>query len=106
MLKVTVLIPTRYNNGVSIQLPIIDKALDNLTALCGGYTNERFVVGTYVMDSGEIAQDTCIKVWVVIETTAKLNELREWAANLCCACQQESIYFEHHETCVEFIRAS
>jgi hypothetical protein len=104
MLKVTVLIPTRCNSGYDIPLPTIDNALSNLRDIAGGFTNERYMHGEYTMDDGNVALDTCIKVWVVIDTPAKLNELREWASKLCVACKQESIYFESHEVDVEFIR--
>lgn len=105
MLKVTVLIPVNFNNGMPIPQYVVDTALSTLTYIAGGLTDEGLVLGRYVMDDGTLATDRCHKVFVVIDAD-KLTVLRTWAANLCRACQQESIYFEVQEVQVEFVRAS
>ncbi len=103
MLKVTVLLPTCYNDCHPIPLEDIQTQLRKLRPISGGFTREGGCEGEYVMDNGYLAIDQTLKIWVVVDSS-KLNELREWAADCARVFEQESIYFEHKETCVDFVR--
>jgi len=103
MLKVTILLPTTYNDGLPVWESRIRCILNSLRELTGGYTIDGSVKGTYKMDDGPFATDDSIKVWVVVDC-ALFQRLREWAESVCVLLNQESLYFEYHETKVEFIR--
>ena len=103
MLKITVLLPTKYNDGTEVNQDVHDVCLNSLAAICGGYTHDGRVYGKYRMDSGEMVSDICNRVWVVVDSS-KLSLLREWAESACRAFCQESLYFEYQQTNVEFIR--
>lgn len=103
MIKVTVLLPTYYNNGMLISSMTIDELLDKMDDITGGHTRQGYCDGAYRMHDGR-NYDRNIVVWVVCNSD-KLSALREWAFLAAQRLQQESIYFEYQQTNVEFIRA-
>ena len=103
MLKITVLIPTKYNDGSPIGPGVLKLLLSGLREITGGYTLDCIVEGRYTMDDGSIATDYSQKLWVVVDSD-KLPAIREWAERVCICLKQESLYLEYQQTNVDFVR--
>jgi hypothetical protein len=103
MIKVTILLPIRYNNGDMIPYNDIVKAKSRIADIKGGFTCDGEVTGEYRMDDGSTSTDVCERVFVVCES-ALLPALRDLASEFAGVFKQESIYFEWHQVNVEFVR--
>lgn len=102
MIKVTILIPTTFNNGKPAPSVVLDAFRNNLLEICGGFTYDGIATGSCENDSGGIHIDQCHKLWVVCESTL-LPQLRCLARQIARDLNQETVYLEWAETNVEFI---
>ena len=104
MIKITVLLPTCYNDLTQIPQSVLSNLILDLDDITDGHTFGGHVSGTYRMDNEDMVTDRCGVFWVVCDMKL-LPQLRDWAANCAKVLRQESIYFEVQQVQVEFIRA-
>jgi hypothetical protein len=102
MHKVTILFPTKYNDGKSIPLDTIDVCLQQILAVEGGYTSHR-VHGAYTMANGSVAYDELLSIIAFVPFTSQVDTLRNQARVFAKLLRQECIYFEVSEVEVQFV---
>ncbi len=104
LLRCTLLIPLRYNDGAAVPDSELRRIEDRLLERFDGYTIAGRVRGAYRMADGTRAEDESLVVWVAVPQL-RVAELREEAARIAGDLRQESIYFEHGDGIVEFVPA-
>ncbi len=103
MIKITILIPTAYNDKTPVEVGKIAQYLADTIKLAGGCTVDGRVNGSFLMDNGTLQQDNLYKIWVVCEHTL-LQPIRAITRRIASDLQQESMYLEWHDVNVEFIK--
>jgi hypothetical protein len=103
MIKVTILVPIKDNNGQVIDPNEVGSCLYSILELCGGYTrSEPNLTGVWKDDKGKLYFDVMFSVMVCCEDE-KLPALREIAACIAKVCKQECLYFDYQPITLEFI---
>jgi len=102
--KVILLLPLTYNDGSAVAKEAMEQILQELFVEFGGYTVAGEVEGAYAMRSGAKQVDTCLEVWITVESDDdSLNRLRRMVAWFAAVLRQETMYFERTGSKVEFI---
>jgi hypothetical protein len=102
--KVTIVLPTCYNDGKAV--PLRDSAIaeNAIIDIAGGFTAIRNVIGAYRMANGELCVEINDQYTIICDNAAKVEALRDVALQACKDFRQECVYFETSECNVEFIR--
>ncbi len=103
MIKITILIPTAYNDKTPVSLDKIAEYVDNIGKLAGGCTIDGKVHGYWEADDEIYQDDDLVKVWIVCEHTL-LIPMRSIAKMIAADLEQESVYLEWHDVNVEFVK--
>lgn len=103
MKKVTILIPTHYNDGRLIEEYKIENAFSAIASCVGGYTIDGTVEGCYRFEDGTPKREVSWKLWTVCGETEAI-ELRKAVHGMVALFQQECMYFEVQDTQVEFVK--
>ncbi len=98
-----ILLPTRYNDNTEVPSSVLGNILRRIFKAFGGYTADGYCNGSYRMADGSLAQDKCLKVWIILEPQ-RVDELKEHARHFAAELKQECIYFEVTSSEVEFLR--
>jgi hypothetical protein len=101
--KCIILLPTTYNDGVSIPFAVLQSILKEFDRQFDGHSVDGYVDGTYRMDDGSMVSDRSIKVWIAVDP-AKVDALKALTARIAGTLKQESICFVVTDAEVEFIR--
>jgi hypothetical protein len=105
--KVILLLPLRFNDGSGVPKDTLDGFLLDLYTAYDGYTLVGEVEGAYRMQSGGKQIDTCLQVWVAVESSPDVFEgLKQRVANFGAVLGQETMYLERTGSAVEFIPAA
>jgi hypothetical protein len=102
LVRCTLLIPLRYNDGTPVPERELKRTESRLFDRFGGYTTAGRVRGAFRMADGTRAEDESLVIWVAVPAT-RVAELRAEAAWIAREMRQESIYFEHPAGTVELI---
>ncbi|MCG8514587.1 MAG: hypothetical protein MI740_10625 [Halanaerobiales bacterium] len=102
MIKLTVLIPTTYNNGDEVQKETFQRLENQLLEIAGGYTIEGVVEGGWVDKDGTIYKDKS-KKYSIITDEAKLSKIKETITKIGKELKQKSVYLEVFKTEVNFL---
>ena len=100
MIKLTVLIPTTYNNGDEVQKETFQRLENQLLEIAGGYTIEGIVEGGWVDKDGTIYKDKSRKYTVV---TSELDKIKEVIVKTGKELKQKTMYLEVFKTEVNFL---
>jgi hypothetical protein len=105
MKKVTILLPTHYNDGSIVEEYKLENALNRIADIAGGYTLDGIVIDCWQNPetcSPRVAKrETMQKVWVVgTHMTEQLHKLCQYFA---VYFNQKCIYFEVGDVDVQFI---
>jgi hypothetical protein len=106
MKKVTILLPTHYNDGSVVEEYKLENALNRIADIAGGYTLDGIITGCWRNPAtGDIKRETMQKVWVVVDNAmvAPIPAFRQLARSFAVYFNQECIYFEVQDTDVSFI---
>jgi hypothetical protein len=104
MKKVTILLPTHYNDGSLVEEYKLENALNRIADIAGGYTLDGLVTGCWRdPETGNIKRETMQKVWVVTKKTGDQILLSNLAKKFAAYFDQQCIYFEVQDTDVQFI---
>lgn len=102
--KVILLLPLTYNDGSAVATDVLHGMLEELFMSFGGYTVAGEVEGAYKMASGSKQVDTCLEVWIALESDqASQDHLRRIVSSFASRLGQETMYFERTGSTVEFI---
>jgi hypothetical protein len=104
--KVTILLPTHYNDGSVVEEYKLENALNRIADIGGGYTLDGVVCGAWRNpETGDIKKETMQKVWVVVNDAmvAPIFAFRRLAGEFATYFNQECIYFEVEDVDVQFI---
>ncbi len=104
MIKITILIPTTYNDKTPVAFRKIAKYIYDIEKLAGGCTVDGKVYGFFETGDETTQDDDLIKVWVV-GGYELLDPVRAIAREIAIDLDQESVYLEWHEVNVEFIKS-
>jgi len=103
MKKVTILLPTHYNDGSVVEEYKLENALNRIAAIAGGYTLDGIVCGAWRNPAdGVIKKETMQKVWVVCEPDCQVSEFCDLADDFVSYFNQQCIYLEILDTTVIF----
>jgi hypothetical protein len=102
MPRFVLLIPLNYNDGSRVPKKVLNRILDDLYRLAGGYRLAGTGKGAHRMKSGKKQVDVTQEIWVVVPDKDE-GELRRLVAGIAQLLEQESIYLERLESSVEFI---
>lgn len=102
MKKCIILLPLEYNDGKEVPIRVINRILRDIDEKFDGHHIAGTGQGSYRMENGEMAHDTTLDVWIVIDPD-KTDVLRKMAGRFARMLKQESIYFEVTDSKVEFI---
>lgn len=105
LVRCTLLIPLRYNDGTPVPDIELRTIEDRLFERFGGYTLAGRVRGTYRMPDGTKAADESLAVWVAIPV-GRVAQLRAEAARIAARLGQETVYFERGGGQVDFVSAA
>ncbi len=103
MRKVTILLPLSYNDGSLVDQALLEEVFHELWLTFGGHSEAGTVKGSYKMRDGTKAVDRSLQIWVIIDDS-RLQELKDYVAQLALKLDQESMFFEISDSMVEFIR--
>ncbi len=103
MIKITILIPTTYNDKMPVAFRKSAGYIYDIEKLADGCTIDGRVNGFFTAADGANRQDDLIKVWIAGEKKL-LTPMRCIARRIAADLQQESVYLEWHEVNVEFIK--
>lgn len=101
--KCILLLPTTFNDGSEVPPEVLTGIRRDIDETFDGHTFAGICEGAYRMESGDIAHDTSLIIWVVVDAD-RVEELRKHARRFAGVLRQESLYFEVTEAEVEFIR--
>lgn len=104
LVRCTMLIPLRYNDGAPVPEAELRRIEDLLFDRFGGYTLAGRVRGAYRMADGTRADDESLVIWVAVPP-ARVEELRAEAARIAARLRQEAIYFERSAGQIDFVSA-
>jgi len=104
VIKCTLLVPLRYNDGRKIPKRMFDLIFADLFELAGGVTFAHMTKGAYRMADGSKKIDECQSVWVGVPKR-DIADLRKLVARVGAVLGQESMYFEHGGR-IEFVEPS
>jgi len=103
MIKVTILVPTNYNDGRTVGQYYFD-ALDLWFAShFEGFAKQNGLFGCYNMSDGNLAKDSLISYSVVCDPS-ELYNLNRIAAKIATGLGQECIYLEWHDVNMELVK--
>ena len=102
MKKITILLPTHYNDGNIVEEYKIENALNRIADIAGGFTLDGIAIGCWQNPATcDIKRETMQKVWVVgTHMTEQLHKLCQYFA---VYFNQKRIYFEVGDVDVQFI---
>ncbi len=103
MIKITILIPTAYNDKTPVAFSKLAKYTYDIEKLVSGCTIDGKVYGFSETDDGTAQNDDFIKVWVVGSCNELLSPMRAIACWIATDLNRESVYLEWHDVNVEFI---
>lgn len=102
MYKVTILLPTHYNDGKIVEDWKTENSLNDIARISGGYTLEDNIIGCFTMSDGTSKREVNRKIWVVCDKL-QVSKLRILAIHFADDFRQESIFFQVELVNVEFI---
>jgi len=91
-MKLTTLIPIRFNDGTDVPAATLEQLLDGLFIEFGAYTVEGTVKGAWMAD-GKAYYDDCLKV-VICCDESKLDVARQLVSAIGKAHGQLAMYLE------------
>jgi hypothetical protein len=100
--KCVLLLPTTYNDGAAVPPAVLTGILAEIDRTFDGHTVAGTCEGAYRMSSGEMAHDTCLMVWVIVDAD-RVDVLRKHARRIARLLKQEKLYFEVTDATPEFL---
>jgi hypothetical protein len=102
LVKFTLLIPVRFNDGRQVPLPVIDNILDDLFDLAKGWTCLGKVTGAYQMQDGSKQLDESLCYWICVRRS-KVAALKKLVGKFAAALEQECLFLEETGGKISFI---
>lgn len=102
MLKVTVLLPVRDNQGERVPREIFREFESEVTQLAGGFTEDGIVKGEWVDEDGTIYRDRSRR-YIIAANEEHLDGLREITTRTGSRIHQRTMYFEVSQTEIVFL---
>jgi len=103
MLKCTILLPIRYNDGEWVEEGHLASIRDELINLAGGLTYGGIHAGLWKDCAGKCIRDESESYFVCIDAD-KLNDLRAILQRAAFKLEQDCIYLDYHEVHLDLIR--
>lgn len=92
-MKFTTLIPTRRNDGTTLEPSVLQRLTDSLWRPFRGVTKEGYVTGHWIDDEGTEFTDVCLRVSIECDR-ARLREAIHAVKRLGRKLGQRAMYFE------------
>lgn len=100
--KYVLLLLLYYNDGRVVPQKVLDRMLDEIFVLAGGYSIAGTVKGAYQMNDGTKQEDDSLQIWIGV-WEQEVPELKEMVAKFGKTLGQETMYLERTGGTIDFI---
>jgi hypothetical protein len=100
--KYVLLLPLNYNDGRAVPQNALNRMLDEVFVLAGGYSIAGTVKGAYRMSDGTKQEDDSLQIWIGVRDQ-EVPELEEMVARFGKTLGQETMYLKRTGGTIGFI---
>lgn len=102
LIKFTLLIPIRFNDGANVPQSLLEEILDELYDLAKGWSHAGTVTGAYQMHDGSKQLDESMCVWVCVRRN-QVAALKRLIGEIGSKLDQEFMFLEESGGKLNFV---